>query len=53
MLMLERLIDYLEGHEDVVFETLGEYVKRWKADNPLERWKAANPLYAGDTSRRA
>jgi peptidoglycan-N-acetylglucosamine deacetylase len=53
MLMLERLIDYFEGHEDVVFETLGEYVKRWKADNPLERWKAANPLYAGDTSRRA
>jgi peptidoglycan-N-acetylglucosamine deacetylase len=53
MLMLERLIDYFKGREGAVFETLGEYVERWKADNPLERWKAANPLYAGDTSRRA
>lgn len=33
--------------------TLGEYVERWKANNPLERWKAANPLYAGDTGRPA
>jgi peptidoglycan-N-acetylglucosamine deacetylase len=53
MLMLERLIDYFEGREGVVFETLGEYVERWKADNPLEKWKAANPLYAGDTGRPA
>jgi hypothetical protein len=53
MLMLERLIDYFEGREGVVFETLGEYVERWKADNPLEKWKAANSLYAGDTGRPA
>jgi hypothetical protein len=50
MLMIERLIDYSEGREGLVFETLGEYVGQWKADNPLEKWKAANPLYAGDTA---
>ncbi len=43
MLMLERLIDYSEGREGVVFETLGEYVERWKGDNPLEKRKAATP----------
>ena len=40
MLMLERLIDYFEAHDGVVFESLGDYVRRWKA---------ANPLYAGKT----
>lgn len=49
MLMLERLIDHFGSHDGVVFESLGDYVHRWKAANPLEEWKAANPLYAGRT----
>jgi peptidoglycan/xylan/chitin deacetylase (PgdA/CDA1 family) len=44
MLMLGRLVDYFAGKEGVIFETLGSYVRRWKAENPLERWKAENPL---------
>ena len=47
MLMLEGLIDHFETHEGVVFETLGDYVERWKAENPLDRWASENPLYAG------
>src|SRR5215218_1565835 len=30
MLMLERLIDHFSGHSGVVFESLGDYAKRWK-----------------------
>lgn len=44
VVMLERLIDYFENHDGVTFETLGEYVERWRARNPLEDWKTANPL---------
>ncbi len=47
MLMLERLIDHFEGKEGVIFETLGEYVERWKPANPLDKWKSENPLYTG------
>ena len=47
MLMLERLIDHFGSKEGVVFETLGDYVERWKAENPLEKWKEENPLQAG------
>ena len=47
MLMLERLIDHFSGHSGVVFESLGDYAKRWKTANPLEEWKAANSLYSG------
>ena len=47
MLMLERLIDFFETFEGVVFESLGDYAKRWKTENPLEDWKTANPLRAG------
>lgn len=47
--MLERLLERFETHEGVVFESLGDLARRWKAENPLEEWKAANSLYAGRT----
>jgi peptidoglycan/xylan/chitin deacetylase (PgdA/CDA1 family) len=47
MLMLERLIQHFKQHEGVVFESLGDYVQRWKAANPVERWKAENPTLVG------
>lgn len=45
MLMLERLVEYFKSHEGVVFETLSEYVGRWKEHNPVSQWKVDNPLY--------
>jgi peptidoglycan/xylan/chitin deacetylase (PgdA/CDA1 family) len=47
MLMLERLIDRFSSYDGVVFESLGDYVGRWRAENPLDRWASENPLYAG------
>ncbi|MCB1748272.1 MAG: polysaccharide deacetylase [Gammaproteobacteria bacterium] len=47
-LMLERLLDYFAGHDGVVFESMGRYVERWRAANPLEAWKAANPDLTGE-----
>ena len=46
MLMLERLVDHFEAHGGVVFESLGDYARQWKSENPLEAWKDENPLYA-------
>jgi len=53
MLMLERLLDHIAGHDGVAFETIGAYVDRWKAANPLERWKAEHPEYAEPGPRGA
>ena len=39
MLMLERLVEHIAGHDGVVFETISEYVDRWRAANPLDRWE--------------
>jgi peptidoglycan/xylan/chitin deacetylase (PgdA/CDA1 family) len=36
LLMLEQFIEYLQGHDGVAFETLGEVAARWKAAHPLE-----------------
>lgn len=47
MLMLERLIAHFKSHGGVIFETLGDYVERWKSNNPVDKWKAENPLYVG------
>jgi len=41
-LMLERLIEYFAGFKGVVFDTMENYVTRWRADNPLAEWVAAN-----------
>lgn len=43
MLIIERF----SSHRGVVFETLGDYVERWKDGNALDRWASENPLYAG------
>ncbi len=51
MLMLERLVEHFSSYSDVVFESLGNYVGRWKNENPLDRWAIENPLYAGGTGR--
>lgn len=45
--MLERLVDHMRDTHDVVFETMGSYAQRWRADNPIDAWKAANPLRTG------
>jgi peptidoglycan-N-acetylglucosamine deacetylase len=50
LLMFERLLDYFRQHPGVQFEPLGEYVRRWKAENPVDDWKKANPTLAGSES---
>jgi peptidoglycan/xylan/chitin deacetylase (PgdA/CDA1 family) len=35
LLMLEQLIDYMKGHEGVVFKTMGEVATEWKRAHPL------------------
>ena len=47
MLMLERLVEHFSSYSGVVFEPLGDYVGRWKDENPIDRWTTENPLYAG------
>ena len=46
-LLLERLLDYYASHAGVVFESMGDYVTRWAAVNPLGDWVAANPDLTG------
>jgi peptidoglycan-N-acetylglucosamine deacetylase len=53
MLMLERLLEHMSGHDGVAFETIGAYVDRWKAANPLDRWKTEHPEYAQPGPRGA
>ncbi|MPZ88714.1 MAG: polysaccharide deacetylase family protein [Nitriliruptorales bacterium] len=53
MLMLERLVNHIGDHDGTVFETIGAYVDRWRADNPLDRWKAEHPAYATPGTRAA
>jgi peptidoglycan-N-acetylglucosamine deacetylase len=53
MLMLERLLEHMSGHDGVAFETISQYVDRWKAVNPLDRWKNEHPEYAEPGTRGA
>jgi len=53
MLMLERLLQHISGHGGVVFETISEYVDRWKAVNPLDQWKTEHPEYSQSGLRGA
>lgn len=46
-LLLERLLDYYASHPGVVFESMGEYVSRWRRENPLRTWIEANPDLTG------
>jgi peptidoglycan-N-acetylglucosamine deacetylase len=42
LLMLERFIKHLNSHEGVTFSTMGEFVRRWKAEHPFPE-AAAHP----------
>ncbi len=43
----------MSGRDGVVFETIGEYVSRWKTTNPLERRKTEHPEYSDSGTRGA
>jgi hypothetical protein len=44
--MVERLIETAERLEGVVFERLGDYAARWRAEHPLEDWLRTEPVHA-------
>lgn len=46
-LMLERLLDAFAARDGVVFETMGDYVARWKAANPRDAWCEAHADLTG------
>ncbi|MBT5432629.1 MAG: polysaccharide deacetylase [Rhodospirillaceae bacterium] len=46
LMMLERLIDFMSGHADVKFDTLGGYAKRWADANPLQSWLTSGSIHA-------
>lgn len=47
LLMLERLLTYFSTFDGVVFETMADYVTRWRGANALADWIAANPDLTG------
>ena len=52
MLMLERLLQYYSEH-GAIFETMRDYVQRWKQANPVEEWSKANPELSGESAYKA
>jgi len=44
MLMLERFIKHLNGHEGVRFSTMSAFVRRWKAEHPFTGLVLPAPL---------
>jgi peptidoglycan/xylan/chitin deacetylase (PgdA/CDA1 family) len=46
LVMVERLIETAERLEGVVFERLGDYAARWRAEHPLEDWLRTEPVHA-------
>jgi peptidoglycan/xylan/chitin deacetylase (PgdA/CDA1 family) len=44
--MVERLVEVAKSLDGVVFERLGDYAARWRAEHPLSEWLATNPLQA-------
>jgi len=44
--MVERLIEATGNLEGAVFERLGDYASRWRAEHPLDEWLAARPIHA-------
>jgi peptidoglycan-N-acetylglucosamine deacetylase len=44
--MVERLIETAERLEGAVFERLGDYAARWRAEHPLEDWLRTEPVHA-------
>ena len=49
-LALHRVQSYADFLHDNVFEPLGTYAERWRAQNPLEAWKSAHPDLTGELS---
>jgi peptidoglycan/xylan/chitin deacetylase (PgdA/CDA1 family) len=37
ILMLERLIEYMKGHEGVTFKTMGQVATEWRRTNPIAK----------------
>jgi len=37
ILMLEQLIEYMQGHEGVTFQTMGQVAAQWKQAHPLRK----------------
>ena len=46
LVMLERLIGAAKALDGAVFERLGDYAARWRAEHPLAEWLAARPVHA-------
>jgi peptidoglycan/xylan/chitin deacetylase (PgdA/CDA1 family) len=46
LMMLERLIDFFAGHENVKFDTLGGYASKWRNANPMESWLQSGSIHA-------
>ena len=46
LMMLEGLVEHMKAQDGVVFESLGAYAERWRAENPVDRWLATNPIQA-------
>lgn len=51
LVMLERLIEHIASHDGVVFEPMGEFADRWRAENPLADWLATRPVHAAEGDR--
>jgi peptidoglycan/xylan/chitin deacetylase (PgdA/CDA1 family) len=49
MLMLERLLVHFSAH-DVIFGSMQDYVRRWKATNPRAAWETRNSDLTGANS---
>jgi peptidoglycan/xylan/chitin deacetylase (PgdA/CDA1 family) len=46
LVMVERLIEAAKALDGVVFEPLGEYAARWRAEHPLAEWLAGRPVHS-------
>jgi peptidoglycan-N-acetylglucosamine deacetylase len=46
LIMVERLIGVAKELEGAVFERLGDYATRWRAEHPLAEWLAGEPVHA-------
>ena len=42
MLMLESLLDHIQSHPGVRFQTMGQYAESWRAANPLGSGTSTN-----------
>jgi peptidoglycan/xylan/chitin deacetylase (PgdA/CDA1 family) len=45
-LMFENLISHFKQSDKVVFETLGSYAERWRAENQYDQWRLIPSVHA-------